>query len=238
MFLGGAATAAFSACGTTAVVVHGSKSAASTTQGPGANVATQTPGGLVGAPSVVTPGPVNVDLSRPVTAQSLCGDYPPGGPTTLGQYLSAVSATGWGRTAAVVTITSGPGAAIYNTPDGSRWSEAWRAAGHALEIYTPYGFTVVRPLSPGLTAGQKVTGYVEGGAMPNGDNEGSCTGQPSVPHVLPGRQAVVIFGGNMKDLNTGPTVSLFDVIQGKDGVQGSYVVTERGREPIPLSPSP
>jgi hypothetical protein len=224
-----AAAGALSACGAAAEQsAPPPPSLASAAQAP-SNPGGQTPGRLLGHPPTgQAAGPLPIDLSQPLKTQATCGDWPRSGPPTLQQSLSEVAPdSARFRTAAIVTVLSSAGAPIYNTPDGARWTQAWLNARHTPDIYTPYAFTVQRPLAPGLTAGQRITGYVEGGTMPNGDEMKSCTGQPSVAGPAAGSQAVVIFGGSVPDLSIGPTVTLFDV------VEGSSVVTYRGREPIP-----
>jgi hypothetical protein len=221
-----AAAAALSACGAAVQQPAPPPTPPSLSAAQPASTVSQTPGALL-PPIGVHEAPPHADLSRPVTTYSVCGDWPSGGPPTLGQLLSDVAPTSkWSRAAAVVTVVSA-GAPFYNTPDRARWTQAWISAGHYPYIYTPYVFRVQRPLAPGLSAGQTIAAYVEGGAMANGDDMRFCTGQPSATPSA-GSQAVVIFGGgNIRELPLGPTVSLFDVIE------GGSVVTYRGREPIP-----
>jgi len=230
-----ATAAALSACGAavqeTAPASSNLGTAAQSVSAPD----TQTPGPLIGRPPAgQAPGAQRIDLSQPVKTQATCGDWPSSGPPTLQQYLSEVApSSGLYRTAAIATVASAPGAPVYNSPDGKRWTQAWIAAGHSPDIYTPYQFTVQRPLTSGLATGQKITGYVEGGAMANGDSVTSCSGQPSVANPTTGRQALVIFGGNMKDSAGGPTVGLFDVCSLAPCTKGTSVVTQRGQEPAP-----
>lgn len=130
--------------------------------------------------------------------------------------------------AAVVTITA-VNTPIYNTPDGQRWTQAWYDAGHDLDIYTPYVVTIDRALTSGVTAGQGLTIYAEGGQMPNHDwIEKSCY-LPTVQHPQPGWQAVVGISGPIPGLSTGPTVAVFDVVR-----DGKVVMPPPGTpQPIP-----
>lgn len=155
---------------------------------------------------------------------------------TLPQNLALVrDGDSFARAAAVVTIVS-VGAAVWNTPDGHRYTQAETNAGTAVQpqVMTPYVLTVQHPLSSvgGLTAGQKITGYAPGGTTAFGDTTQSCIGQPTVQNPQPGWQAVVILGQEMdRPVSTGslvrPTITVFDVIS------NGQAVTPWGLEPVP-----
>jgi hypothetical protein len=220
------ALATVTGCGGTQMATQ--DASATVPQQAASSSASPTSGPLVpNVPARPAPQPP-IDLSKPGTFQTeTCGAWPPSGPPTVRDYLDLTRPGDPDyRTAAIVSIDS-TGPAFYNTPDRARWTTAWLNAGHAADIYRPFTFTVQRPLTPGLNQGQQVTGYVEGGTVGQDDVQ-VCMGQPSVDDPSVGSQAVVIFGGNMKDLPSGPVVTLFDVIK------GGKVIGLLGREePIP-----
>lgn len=190
---------------------------------------TLSPGAYVGRPSAMPAPRPHVDLSHPGYGTfATCGDYPQNyQPPTIAQDIADPSRAV--RVAALVTIDSVK-APIYNTPDGQRWTQAWYDAGHDLDIYTPYVVTVNRVLSGGgVTAGQRLTVYDEGGRMPNGDMvRTSCEAQPTLGDPQPGVQAVMGLSGPIPGLSTGPTVTLFDVVR-----DGQVVVAYGSPQPIP-----
>jgi hypothetical protein len=169
-------------------------------------------------------GPTGIDLSRPLVHSASCGDYSAYGPPKLADILSLVKPSDQLYTAAAVMTVSSVGATLYNTPNGERWTAEWLAAGHDPLIFTSYTFTVQRPLSSGLAAGQQVVAYVPGGKI-NGDTDDECIGAPTIPNPRARAHAVVILGA--KSAAGPPVVSVFDVMY------GSAVVTPRGTEPIP-----
>lgn len=160
-----------------------------------------------------------------------CGDIPSGAtPQPLPAEVARVNDHDWYQSAALVSVVS-IGPAVYNTPDGKRWTEAWtEQPGNRLDIYTPYTVQVRRPLAAGVASEQKITAYVEGGSIPFGsgaDTAFSCIGQPTV-RPWPGGQAVLIFGRSLVDPHPGLTVTVFDT------VTNNGVVTARGCcEPVP-----
>jgi len=190
---------------------------------------TPAPGNIPAA----TPNPetrvMGVDFSRPLTV-ACTSDWPAGGPPTLRELLNAVRpGYPFGLAAALVSVQS-VGAGTYNTPDGRRWTKAWVAQGNDPEIYTPFTFSVIRPLSAsgGLASSDVITAFLNGGKTPYGDETESCIGQPTVTPVRAGMEAVVIFGGKLTAAGVNrPSVTTFDV------VRGDAVVTMRGTEPIP-----
>jgi len=222
-----------SACGASAVAnLTASKGGPNHTAAP---TASQTPGRYLGTPPPITRHHSNLNMSQPVHQDVLCGDYPAGGPPTLAETIQAVQPTSAGDRAAVVATLVSIGTAVWNTPDGHRWTQAEINAGTAVppSVYTPFVLQVQRVLgnTTGLTVGQTITGYLNGGQTPYGDLISACQGAPIVT-PQPGWSVVAIFGGEV-DTPTMSAVPRRPIIWELDIIKDGAVQTQHGSQPIP-----
>ena len=227
-------TGVLSACGgARAASLTASKGDPNHTAAP---TASQTPGRFLGTPPPIARyhgGTLN--MSQPVHQAVLCGDYMAGGPPSLAQTIRAVQPASPADRAAVVATIVGIGTAVWNTPDGHRWTQAEIDAGTVVpaSVYTPFELKVQRVLgnTTELAVGQIITGYLHGGQTPYGDFVSVCDGAPVVT-PQPGWSVVAIFGGEV-DTQTLSATLRRPIIMELDVIKDGAVQTQQGPQPLP-----
>lgn len=201
-----------------------------------APTASQTPGRYVGEPSSTVHGlfHARLNMSEPVDQEISCGDYNAAGPPTVAENVQSLKPDSQTDRAAVVATVVRIGTAVWNTPDGHRWTQAEINAGTVVDpsVYTPFVLQVQRLLGNtiGVTTGETITGYLQGGQTADGDYISTCDGPVVTPQ--PGWSVVAFFGSEVDTPTLSPTLHR-PIVEELDVIKDGAVQTHQGPQPIP-----
>jgi hypothetical protein len=164
------------------------------------------------------------DMSRPLHLLSDC----PGGeaptPSTWADVVRRAVEAGGGE--AAVTLAPGVPRYVWNTPDGTRPTQAMVDGGLAPAIYEAQSLTITQVLAGQLSPGP-ATGFVLGGNI-GADTEGACSFP--IEHNDRGGQYLAVFGPRLAFDHSAqtPGIELRDLAAISDGI----AATPYGPQPI------